>query len=115
MIFPFLNDGIIGFGGRMDDLRSSEVLLVDMMGDSIKVFCLLPGILIIYFRKLFDYSVDCFISQIFGFETPTPLKILSQPAANDLVLLAGQIAVRIEPGQKPVKRLLFHNLYLSCI
>src|SRR5215467_3914239 len=100
MIFYFMNDGIIGFGRRRDDMMSTEVLLVDMTGGSVKVFCLLAGILIIYFRKLFDYSVDCFISQIGGFETPTPLKKLSQTSANDLVFLAGQIAVGMEPGQK---------------
>jgi len=92
----------------MDELRPSEALLVDMACDPVKVFCLLAGILVSYFRKLFDYSIDCFIRQIVRFGASTPLKKLSQTAPDDLVFLTSQITIGMEPGEKPVKSLLCH-------
>ena len=89
-------------------MRSSEVLLVDTAGNPVKVFYLLAGILISYFRKLFDYSIDCFIRQIGRFEASTPLKKLSQTSPDYHVFFTSHVSIGMKPGEKPVKCLLCH-------
>jgi hypothetical protein len=52
---------------------------------------------ILFRRKLFRNSIECFIHQVFGFQTGTPLKKFDQLPANFLVLLPCPISIGVQP------------------
>jgi len=91
---------------RLVPIRTPEMLVKDVAGDSVKVRrqALVADLGILC--KLTRYTVDRIVSKLKRRNTASTFKVLHETASNMLVLLARAVRVRTQPREKLIKGLL---------
>lgn len=83
-----------------------QVLKVDLVRDAEEIACAVAAELFFDLFELAGNAVDCFVSEVFGFDAAAPGEDLDEATADLLVLQCGLFAIGIKPIEQRIKSFL---------